>query len=165
MDPNQLEKEFHVSRFIIIYKFILGVLELILGLGVWIFGDRVLAFFTNYKAQELSDDPHDLLVTLLEKIIPFILEHKGYIIIILLLLGIVKIVGSIGLFYKKHWGLDLLVGLTVFLLPLDLYELFLHPTWPNLVYFIINILIALYLVEFNPKGYFTKFKSRVRKTT
>lgn len=161
--PNteeQLEEEFHISRWIIVYKFILGVLELIMGLALLIYGSKIFDLYYDLR-DDLLENSQIILVNLLEKLLPFILEHKGFIILLLLLLGITKIVGAIGFYYRKRWGFDLLIGLTFLLLPFDLVDLIRHPTLGRLSYFILNILIALYLVNFKPHKYFYSLKSRV----
>ncbi len=157
---ERLEEEFHVSKYIIIYKFIAGLIELILGLGIIFGGKQIFNIYQNFKQGELLENPHDLLIFVLEKIIPYVFEHQVYIILLLLALGLVKILGAIGLVYKKHWGLDLLVGLTLILLPIDGFSLLTHPSWAKLIYLSINICISLFLVNFNPKDYFTDFKHR-----
>ena len=68
--------------------------------------------------------------------------------------------GTIGLWYRKHWGLDILMVVTILLLPFELFSIAEHPSLTKASFFIINMFIALYLVDFNPKGYFTKFKKR-----
>lgn len=162
MPKKNIEEEYHVSQVIIIYKFILGFFELLLGLGILFGGKQILDLYENFKSQEILEDPHDLLITVVEKLVPFILHHQTFIIFALVALGIVKMIGSVGLWQRKHWGLDLLVGLTIILLPFELYQLFPKPTLLKLSYFLINILIALYLVEFKPKDYFTRLKKRVK---
>lgn len=163
MDTQNLEKEYHVSRYIIAYKFILGLLETLLGVGTLIFGKRIYEIYLNFRNSEALEDPHDLLVFITEKTIPYLFAHRGYVVLILLLLGLTKMVGSVGLWYRKHWGLDILIVVTIALLPFESYYLIIHPSLSKSAYFLINILIALYLVNFNPKGYFTNFKKRIGK--
>jgi len=160
MNTGNLEKEYHVSRYIIVYKFLLGLFETILGLGMLLFGSKISELYINFTNRELLEEPHELLALILQRIVPFILEHQGTIILILLLLGITKIAGAIGLWYRKHWGLDILMFVTIILLPFELFSLNVHPSLSKITFFIINMLIALYLVNFNPKGYFTKLKKR-----
>ncbi len=160
---QKLEHEFHISTWIIIYKFILGVVELILGLGLWIFGNKLFDLYFRFRDDQLLENSNDTILDILERIVPFLQEHKGYIILLLILLGVVKIVGSVALYYKKHWGLDLLIGLTFVLLPFDLIDLVKHPTLFNFLFFLINIFIALYLVNFKPHHYFRSLKTRLSK--
>ncbi len=155
--------EIKVARYIIIYKFLLGLFETILGLGMIIFGQTIYEMYINFRNSELFEDPHDFLATVVEKTVPYLLIHKGWVVFILLLLGLTKMVGSIGLWYHKHWGLDLLIIVTIGLLPFEVYALLVHPSLTKTAYFIINLFIALYLVKFNPKGYFTNLKKRIAK--
>src|SRR5258708_3150279 len=101
---KHLEKDFHVSCYIIFYKFSFGLIELLLGLGIALFGRQTMHWYQSIATRELSEDPHDLLVHISASFIPNILTHNTYLIIYLILLGAVKIAGSIGLLYKKNWG-------------------------------------------------------------
>lgn len=161
MNEETLEKEYHVSRYIIVYKFILGLFEVILGLGIIIFGKRIFELYINFRNNGLFEDPHDFLAFWAEKIVPYILMHRGYVVLILLLLGITKMAGAYGLWNKKHWGLDILIFVTIALLPFEIYAIIAHPSLTKTAYFIINLFIALYLVNFKPHHYFTKLKNRI----
>ena len=159
---NQEDKEeVRVARYIIVYKFLLGLLETLLGLGMIIFGRTIFELYTNFRNNELFEEPHDFLAMVVEKIMPYILAHRGWVVLILLLLGITKMAGAVGLWYRKHWGLDILIVVTIALLPFEVYALLAHPSLTKTAYFIINLFIALYLVRFNPKGYFTTLKNRI----
>lgn len=164
MNEQQMEQEYHISRYIIVYKFILGLFEIILGLGIIIFGKRIYELYLNFRNNELLEDPHDLLAQISEKLIPYILAHQGYVVFILLLLGITKMIGCVGLWYRKHWGLDILIAITIILLPFEIYAILTHPTLAKSFYFIINLFIALYLVNFKPRDYFTNLKQRIKNT-
>jgi len=148
----------NVSKTIVIYKFVSGIIELVLGLGAIIFGKKIVVFYNQFKVRELLEEPHDLLVTTITKITPFLFQHRVYIISLLLILGTVKIVGAIGLMYEKEWGLDLLIGLFIILLPFEIYGLLTGFSVANLLYFLINLLITLYLIEFKPHRYFLRLK-------
>lgn len=161
MNSRRIHPELKVSIYVIAYKFLLGVLELILGFGIIIFGNQILKLYFNFREQELINDPDDLIVHLVEKVIPYFLAYRSYIILILIVLGLVKVVGAVGLYYKKYWGLDLLIGLTFLLLPFDLATLLEHSSWTKVFYFLINLLIALYLVQFQPTTYFKNLKDRI----
>ncbi len=158
---KDFEKEFHISRYIIAYKFILGLIESILGFGTIIFGKKLFEIYLNFRNNELLEDPHDLVASTAERLIPYLFERRGYVILILLLLGISKMIGAWGLWNHKHWGLDILIVVTIILLPFEIANLVLHISLLNTLYFIVNLFIALYLVNFNPKGYFTHLKQRI----
>lgn len=153
--------QLRISKFIILYKFILGLIETILGLGIIIFGKEIYELYINFRNSDLFEDPHDFLAQATEKIIPYLLAHQGYVVLILLLLGITKIAGATGLWFHKHWGLDILIVVTILLLPFELLNLAASPNFSKILFFIINLFIALYLVNFNPHGYFKHLKQRI----
>src|SRR5690348_9366319 len=130
---QQLESELHLSNWIIIYKFILGVIELALGLIILIIGSRIYSLYQNLRT-ELLEDSHDTIANLLQNVFPYFLQHRGYVVLFLIVLGVTKIIGAIGFHYKKTWGLDLLIGLTFLLLPIDLFALMGKPTLIKLIY-------------------------------
>ena len=124
---HALEQELHVSIYIVIYKFLLGVVELLTGLALVFFGSNIYRVIQASLLRELSEDPHDLLARLGQGIAPDLLTHNNYIILSLLLLGLAKISGAVGLVYKQNWGVDLLVGLTLLMAPFQVANLIVHP--------------------------------------
>ena len=163
MNRTELEKEFHISRYIIVYKFLLGLFETLLAIGILIWGKMIFELYQEFLKNDLFEDPHDLLALLTEQLIPYLFAHQGYVVFILLLLGLTKVAGSVGLWFHKHWGLDILTFVTIGLLPFETYYLLIHPSLSKTAFFLINIFIALYLVNFNPKGYFHSLKRRYSK--
>ena len=153
---KRVEKEYHVSWYIIIYKLFLGILEFSSALGIMLFGKRITYFYMSYATKELSEDPHDVIVHLTENIVPQLFTHNTYIILYLILLGSAKIAGAIGLMYKQNWGVDLLVGLTLLMFPFQLFNVLLHPAFLDFLYIFIGFFIALYLIEFKPKAWISR---------
>lgn len=153
---NNLEKDFHVSWYIIIYKFGLGLIELSFGLGIILFGQQVLHLYHRLASHELSEDPHDLLVNMSSRFVPGLFTHDMFLVIYLMLLGSVKIAGSIGLIYKQNWGVDLLVIMTIILLPFQIVSLFIHPSIFDFIYIVAGLFIAFYLIEFKPKAWVSR---------
>ncbi len=160
MKQSPEEIEINISKVIIAYKFFLGLFEVLLGLGIVIFGKYILDLYQNFIYSEILDDPSDLLVSILDKIVPYLFAHQGFIVFFLLLIGVTKMVGAAGLFYRKHWGLDILVAVTIILLPFELFNLIAHPSFSKVIYFLVNMFIALYLVNFKPHHYFIHAKKR-----
>lgn len=160
---DSLEKELHVSRWIIGYKFILGFIEIWLGIGVIIYGQRIINLYREFKTKELLENPHDLLITIADKFFPIFIQHRFYIVSFLLLIGIAKVIGAIGLYYRKYWGMDILIAVTVILLPFDIFTFVKNPTLLKAIYIAINAFIALYLVNYNPKKYIEHLKQRTKK--
>lgn len=160
---EEIEEEFHVSGLIIAYKFILGLLEFSLGLAIIFFGKNATNLYRNFKYSELLEDPHDLLVNITEKFVPYLLNHKDYVILILIILGLVKMIGAIGLIYKKNWGLDLLLGVTLLMLPFQIFNFLRNPSLFDLIYILIGVFIVFWLVNFKPHEYIHKVKKRIAK--
>ena len=161
MEEN-LEKEFHVSWYIIVYKLTFGLIEFLLGLGLVLAKSVVLPWYRNLASQELLEDPHDVLIRFTQQVVPFILTHRGFLVFYLLLLGLAKIAGAIGLMYKKNWGVDLLVGLTVVLMPFQVYQLIRRFSLAEFTYLVVGLLIVLYLVNFKPKKYAKSLMDKIR---
>lgn len=159
---EMIEKEYHVSWYIIVYKLVFGVAEILLGIGITIFGRVALHWYNVYMVKELSEDPGDLLVRLTEGIIPNVLTHHTFLAIYLVVLGAAKTVGAIGLIYKKTWGVDLLIGLTIIMLPFQIVQLILHPSFADFLYILVGLLIAMYLVNFRPRKWVGRMAARVK---
>lgn len=155
------KEEFRVSRYIILYKLIFGLIEASSGLVVVFFGHKIFNNLNISILRELSEDPHDLLAKLSQNILPGLFTHNTLIVIYLIILGIAKIAGAIGLINKQNWGVDLLVGLTVILFPFQLVDLIVHPSVFKLLYLTVGILIALYLIEYKPKAWISRIMSKV----
>jgi uncharacterized membrane protein len=151
-----IEKEFHVSVYILVYKFMLGIIEFLVGLAIALFGTKIYTVYQTSLIKELSEDPHDLLARISENFVPNVLTHSTYIVVYLIVLGLAKILGAIGLIYKQNWGVDLLVGLTILMAPFQIVNLIMHPNLFDLIYLIIGLLIALYLIEFRPKAWISR---------
>lgn len=151
-----LEAEFHVSIYIVIYKFLLGIIELSMGIVVAAFGAEIYQSVQSSLLRELSEDPHDLLARIAEAVVPNVLTHNTFVMLSLIVLGLAKVAGAIGLIYKRNWGVDLLVGLTMIMAPFQIVSLILHPRVFDTLYLLVGFVIALYLIEFRPKAWISR---------
>lgn len=154
------EKEFHVSWFIIAYKLCFGFIEFLSGLGIAILGRQMLRLYRLDITRELFEDPHDLFARISQSIVPNLMVHRTSLVLTFILLGSAKIAGAIGLMYKKNWGVDLLVCLTMIMFPFQLVNLILHPSFFDLFYISLGLIIALYLIEFKPKAWISRILQR-----
>ncbi len=164
--PNEeeTEKKFHVSIYVLVYEFVVGIFELVSGIGIAVFGSRMYQLYHTTVIKELSEDPDDLLARLSEKLVPNLLTHNTYVILYLLALGLVKIVGAIGLIYEQNWGVDLLVILILLMAPFQIIGLILRRNYFDLLYLVVGLLIALYLVEFRPAAWISRILRFTRRT-
>jgi uncharacterized membrane protein (DUF2068 family) len=51
-----------------------------------------------------------------------------------------------GLWLRKRWGEWLTVIITSSLVPIEIYEIHRHPSWPKVVVFVLNIAVVVYLI-------------------
>ncbi len=156
----EIESEFHVSIYIVVYKFVLGLIEFSAGMTIALAGSRIYQVYQADLLKELSEDPHDLLARLSETVVPNVLTHNTYVVIYLLVLGLAKMIGAVGLVYKQNWGVDLLVLLTILMAPFQIVNLVLHPHIFDLLYLVVGLLIALYLIEFRPRAWVSRLLLR-----
>lgn len=161
-EEEQIESEYHVSWYIIAYKLLYGLIELLFGLGISLFGKTILHTYMVFVTNELAEDPHDLLVRVTEYVVPNLLMHKTYLAIYLILLGSAKVAGAIGLMYKQNWGVDLLVTLTVLMFPFQFIRLLMHPSLPDFLYIFVGVFIALYLINFRPHEWAKRMTSKIK---
>ncbi len=155
-DEEALEEHYHVSIYIVVYKLILGISEFLLGIAIALFGSQIYRSYQFILLSELSEDPHDLLARLSEVVVPNVLTHNTFVVVSLIVLGLAKIAGAIGLIYKQNWGVDLLVALTILMAPFQIIALILHPRVFDFAYLVVGLVIALYLVEFRPKAWISR---------
>ena len=151
-----IEKEYHVSIYIVVYKFILGVSEFLLGIVIVFFGSEIYRSYQASLLRELSEDPHDLIARVSESVVPNVLSHNSFVVLSLIVLGLAKMAGAVGLVRKQNWGVDLLVGLTILMAPFQIISLILHPRIFDFLYLAVGLVIAFYLVEFKPKAWISR---------
>jgi uncharacterized membrane protein len=158
---EEIEREFHVSWWIIIYKLFFGIVEAGAGILLIIFGQKLLNMYNTSVALELFEDPHDLLANISQSFVPGLLAQSTIIVIYLMILGGAKIAGAIGLINKQNWGVDLLVGLTIILFPFQIADMIISFSLFKVLYVVVGLLIALYLVEFKPKAWISKMLEKL----
>ncbi len=160
---EHIEAQFHVSWYIIAYKFLFGLAETLLGTGITLFGRGAVSWYRVFVIRELSEDPHDLLVRLSERVVPNILAHHTFLAIYLIILGGAKMAGAIGLMRHENWGVDLLVALTLIMFPFQFIRLLMHPSLADFLYIMIGLVIALYLVNFRPHEWAARMSQKINR--
>lgn len=163
MNEQKVEAQYHVSWFIVAYKFLFGLTEVLFGLALAFFGKTATVWYRAYASAELSEEPHNLLIRLTQSVIPSILTHHTFLVFYLLLLGIVKIAGAIGLVYKQDWGVDLLVAVTIIMFPFQFIQLIMRPSIADFLYIFIGLFIAMYLVNFKPHEWAARMATKVKR--
>lgn len=153
---QRIENDFHVSIYIVVYKFLLGLFELLAGISLGLFGSQIYQVIQRDLLEELSEDPHALVAGILERTLPNVFNHSTFVILALIILGLAKVAGAVGLIYKRNWGADLLVGLTVLMAPFQIVSLILHPNLFDLLYLVVGLVIAFYLVGFRARAWISR---------
>lgn len=135
-------------RALALYKFGLGLLlcavafELIHLLG------RDLVGLAHEWVIRLHADPHNPIVIALrdrvEHTTAASLEEYAA---VAGLFGVVHLVESVGLWWRKHWAEYLCIGCTALFVPLEVYEVLAQPEVTEALMLATNVLIIWYLVR------------------
>lgn len=128
-----------------IYEIITGLFESTIGIGLMLYEQKMFRLYIELRYSGFFGSYHDLVISLTEKFIPYILSHRLFVGVFLVLIGIIKIISAFGLIYKKHWANSLLTGLLVIFLPFDIAGIVHHPSALKILFFLINLLLILYL--------------------
>lgn len=147
---------------LILYKLIAGIVELAIGISFGIFGKQFVRFYQGFELSHLREDPN-LYVRTVERAIPFLLDHRTYVIVFFLTFGFGKIIGALGLWYEKLWAIHLMIILSALLLPFEFADFIQRPTIFLLFYIIANIAIVMYLIRFNPHIQRIRHKHHLKK--
>lgn len=152
------------SKVIAIYEIVHGSVDTVLGMILIFFNQSLLGWYNHFKAGELLEDPHDLFIRIADRYLPTVFQNNVLIPVIVYLVGfgLARVISGIGLLQNKEWGKHLLIGLLALFVPFDIYHLFQHISLLTLSYMIINVLIILYFMHFQPKEYFKEVKVLVK---
>lgn len=135
-----------VGLAIIAYKTALGVGELMVGVLLLIPSLDVAAVFHRLTAEELREDPSDLLVALISRYLPSLVRNRATVGLGLIAFGVAKLIAAAAMWNGKEWGRYLLAAMVVLLLPLDVRSAVTDPSIVRFVLVILNALVAFLLV-------------------
>jgi uncharacterized membrane protein (DUF2068 family) len=128
-------------------KLVEGIGLLALGFGLLHFLNRDVAKDVAHWIDLLRGDPHSrYLIWLLEKVSK-VDEHR----LRELSVGTFSYSGiflceGLGLAWGKRWAEWLTIGTTALPMPLEVYEICVHLTWPKIVVLAVNIVVVGYLI-------------------
>lgn len=145
MDKSKEPKVPLTFNFVIIYEVVAGTLEATVGIGLVIFQEELQELYQYLRDLGLLGNYHNLLASLFDKTVPYLVNHHLLIGLFLTIIGLTKIICGIGLFYQKKWADNLLIGLLLVFLPPDIIGLLQHPSELKSLFLITNILIIFYL--------------------
>lgn len=150
MKAKEKRQGLTTSGAVILYELVAGILELILGSGLALFGRSILKIIDNLRNSGIIANSPAVVAGTIERLIPYLFEYRAYLALFLIALGLGKIVSGIGLYHKREWARHLLVALLLASLPLDGVSLIRHFSLLKILYLSINVAIIAYMAKLKP---------------
>lgn len=132
---------------------LIGLLKLLqcaffvaMGFGLLRMLHHDVYMFALQAVETLHLDPDRLMIARLLDKVSLVTDHRlKQLSALVFLYASLDCVEGVGLMLEKRWAEFLTLGLTVALLPFELFKLIQHPNHWTLLIFLINIAIAVYL--------------------
>jgi uncharacterized membrane protein len=128
------------------YMAILGLSEIVVGILLAVPRFDPQAMFARLSAEELREDPGDRFVALVSRHLPALLHHRGLIAVGLMVFGLAKLVAAAAMWEGQEWGGYLLAATVALLLPFDLRQAVVDPTWSHVLLAMANTAALVVLV-------------------
>jgi uncharacterized membrane protein (DUF2068 family) len=128
-------------------KFVNGFGLLALGIGAlhFLHGDLPKEF--AHWMELLRADPHNRYLLWLVQKLSNVDEHRlRQLSVGTFFYSALFLSEGIGLALAKRWAEYLTIVTTASLMPLELYEIYVHLTWPRVVVLLVNIAVVVYLI-------------------
>ena len=128
-------------------KFVNGIGLLALGLGAlhFLHGDLPKEF--AHWIELLRADPHNRYLLWLVQKLSNVDEHRlRQLSVGTFFYSALFLCEGTGLALAKRWAEYLTIVTTASLMPIEVYEIYVHPTWPRVVVLLINIVVVAYLI-------------------
>ena len=137
-----------ILRMIAVFKFFKAAMLIALGLGAFRLLHRDLGALAEHWVEALRLDQGGWLVTLglakVSKVRPDQIRKLG---LVSFLYAALFLAEGTGLWMRKLWGEWLTVIITGSLVPLEIYEIYRHPSWVKAGVLVINLAIVGYLIS------------------
>lgn len=131
-----------------VMKLLKGLALLALGVGLLSLLDRDAAETIRHWIEYIRVDPHDRLINHLLVEIAGVSQHTMRRLGVgTLLYSVVFCTEGVGLLMAKHWAEYMTAGVTTSFLPLEAYELIVHPSVVKALVIAINVVVVAYLVQ------------------
>lgn len=146
-------------RLIALFKLVKAAMLIGLGLGALSMrhdhGDALSVWI-----HALAADPHGRYITeLLSKVSSLDVHDLRRIGVGSLIYASVFVVEGVGLMLRRAWAEVMTVIVTISFIPLEVYELVHHATWPKLAVIVVNVLVVIYLVRRLKREHHWPFRS------
>ena len=140
--------EDHLIRLIAIFKLLKAALLIAVGVGAFRLLHKDLGGLAEHWIKDLRFDPGrhflDVVVAKASNVSPSQIQKLG---VGSLVYAGLFLTEGIGLWLRKRWAEWLTVIITSSLVPVEIYEIYRHPSWVKLGVLAINVAIVLYLVH------------------
>jgi uncharacterized membrane protein (DUF2068 family) len=141
----------HKSRglmLIAVFKLIKGLSLLALGFGELHYLHRDLAHEVAHWIDLLRVDPHNHYITwLVEKISKVDPQKLRELSVGTFFYAALFLCEGTGLALRKRWAEYMTIISTSSLLPIEVYEIFVRPSWARVLILVVNIAIVVYLIR------------------
>jgi uncharacterized membrane protein (DUF2068 family) len=129
-----------------VLKVLKGLMLVIAGIGVLSLMHRDAAETIKHWIEYVRIDPHDRLIDhFLERIAGVSHRTLRRLGVGTLLYAAVFCTEGVGLLLRKHWAEYMTAGVTTSFLPIELYELIVHPSIVKTLVIALNVAIVVYL--------------------
>jgi len=130
-----------------VMKLLKGLTLLIAGIGVLSLLHRDAAETVKHWIEYIRIDPHDRLIDhFLERVAGVSHRTLRRLGVGTLLYSAVFCTEGVGLLMAKHWAEYMTAGVTTSFLPIEAYELIVHPSIVKAIVILLNIAVVVYLV-------------------
>jgi uncharacterized membrane protein (DUF2068 family) len=141
------QKPDRVLRLIALFKLLEGTLILCMAVGVLKLLHHDVAAVATRWITAIRIDPHNEYVHSLLAKLGVIDDHRlKEISAGSFVYAALRYTEGVGLFLRKHWAEYFTAIATGLLIPLEIHELYVHPTFPHAALLVINIAVVGYLV-------------------
>jgi uncharacterized membrane protein (DUF2068 family) len=128
-------------------KFVNGIGLLALGLGALHFLHGDIAKEFAHWMELLRADPHNRYLLWLVQKLSNVDEHRlRQLSVGTFFYSALFLCEGTGLALAKRWAEYLTIITTASLMPLEMYEIYVHLTWPRAVVLVVNVVVVAYLV-------------------
>ena len=129
------------------FKFLKGLGLLAVGIAVHMLANKDLVMQAQHWADLFRVDPHNhFLNLLLERLTTVDARKLRALSLGTFVYSALFLTEGVGLFLRKRWAEFLTVISTAGLIPLEIYELIHHPTFPRAFLLLGNIAVVAYLI-------------------
>jgi uncharacterized membrane protein len=134
---------------IVVFKLVTGGAELVVGSALlFLSGSGLRTIIDRLTAAERLQDPGDPVVSFVYDHLHSLLSDKATVGAALLVLGLVKVIGAIGLLRHKPWAYYLLLAMVVLLVPVDTVHLIGHFSLGAAFLAVANVVVLGLLIRY-----------------